>query len=97
MERRFAFLLFLFFLGILIYFLLRLRRWEKTVRGYKWKNQEGVGTWSRSRNPLFLFIAGVQTIYFLSDWLLGGFQWQDLYLVFLTIGLPLYLYFANND
>lgn len=97
MDQRLIYLLFLLLLGLLIYLLLRLRRLEELIRGYKWKNQEGVGAWSRSRKPLLLLIALVQALYFLVDWLLlRDFQFHHILLALVSIGLPLYFYFTDD-
>ncbi|MDQ0221508.1 hypothetical protein [Streptococcus moroccensis] len=81
---------------ILIYLLWRLNRLENLVRHYKLKNQEGVGAWTRTRNPLFLVLAFFQGIYCLADWINTGFEPSDAYRFLLLVGLPLYLYFRDD-
>ena len=65
---------------------------KKTPR-LRSKNQEGVGSLSKTRHQLFLLLALVQTACFLIDWILHDFEQKDLYLALLMVGFPLYLYF----
>lgn len=97
MGRWLVYLLILFLLCLLVYLLSSFHRLDKGGRNYKWKNQEGVGAWSRSRDPKFLLLALITALYFLVDWLGGGFQIWDIYLATITLGLALYAYFYHDD
>lgn len=92
-----VYILMLFLLCLLIYLLLRLRDLDRGGRGYRWNNQEGIGVWTRGRDPRFLLLALITGLYFLVDWLGGGFQIWDLYLAIITLGLALYAYFYHDD
>ena len=61
-------------------------------RGLRTKNQEGVGSLSKTPHQLFLLLALIQSACFIIDWLMGGFEERDLYLALIMVGLPLYLY-----
>lgn len=78
------------------YVLWRLRRLEDLVRHYKLKNQEGVGAWSKTRNPLFLLLAVLQGIYCVLHIAYQGFESMDIYRTLFLVGLPLYLYFRDD-
>lgn len=82
---------------VIVYLFWRLQRLEKLVRGYKFKNQEGVGAWTKSKNHFFLLLAGFNSLFFLSDWLAGGFQPSDIISALSMVGLPLYFYFFFDD
>lgn len=97
MPKLWIYLLVAVVIVVIIYLLWRLKRLENLVRHYKFKNQEGVGVWTRTRNPLFLILAFFQGIYCLADWIYTGFEPSDIYRFLILVGLPLYLYFRDED
>ncbi|MGT2785769.1 hypothetical protein [Streptococcus merionis] len=97
MQERWLYVLIAMVFILLIYLLRRMRRLENLVRHYKFKNQEGVAAWTKTRNPLFLILAVIQGLYCLGDLIYTGFQPSDLYRFLILVGLPLYLYFSDDD
>lgn len=93
----FQMLIWVILFSIILYLLWRLRRLGDEIRGYKSKNQEGVGAWTKSRNQAFLLLAAINSVYFVLDWLSGGFQLLDLCSVSVMVGLPLYFYFFGDE
>lgn len=58
---------------LLIYLLWRLRNLEELVRRTHFKNDEGVGSLSRTRNPLYFLLAVICFLPTLISWLMNGF------------------------
>lgn len=93
-------LLYLILGGILVilcYLLWRLNRLEQLLKRYKCKNQEGLGALSRTKSPLWLFLALFQLVYVVFEMVQKGFEWISIYRALFLIGLPLYLFFRDED
>lgn len=83
--------------AFILYILYRLKRLEDLIRGYKLKNQEGAGALSKSRSPLYLFLAFICFIPVVLDWFVNGFNGQRLILI-LPSFLMAYLYvYGDNE
>ena len=94
MNRR---LILLIAIGLILLLVCLLYLWGRRSQQYKMKNQEGLGSWSKSRTPLFLLLALIQILYFLLVTYIWGFQWPLFYLLSLTLAMSLYCYFSGDD
>ncbi len=61
-------------LVILIYLLLRLHYLEELLKLYHFKNDEGVCSLSRTKNPLYLLMAMITFLPNIINWIANGFR-----------------------
>lgn len=97
MDKSLLYLILGGILVILCYLLWRLNRLEQLLKRYKCKNQEGLGALSRTKSPLWLFLALFQLVYVVFEIIHKGFDWISVYRALFLIGLPLYLFFRDED
>ncbi|MEY8435817.1 hypothetical protein AALA56_08425 [Streptococcus hyointestinalis] len=89
-------LVFIVIVIVLFYLLYRLNRLEQYLKHFHLKNQEGTGSLSRSKDPIYLLMAVLLSLPFFLDFVANGLKPSHLTGLFIIV-MMLWFYFSGDD